>query len=211
MNTAKKFTTIHLLLNKIDVLEVVIFLALMMITVNISTHTHTVASIFRRFGCCFCLNKPLFSAGTLLFGEVTAYLYVVTCCYLHSTVARLNITESPNAPCLFYFRTRHVIPPNDQPIGWGHFFYLHPRSTPVTDSCCGLIFLVSRFWIGLFKVCMSKCLQSIIIKMVTLAVLLWAFSLGHGVCVTPPVLATCNILYLLFSLIPLHLALWSFR
>ena len=47
MNTAKKFTTIHLLLNKIDVLEVVIFLVLMMMN---RQHKHTYTHC--------CINLP---------------------------------------------------------------------------------------------------------------------------------------------------------
>ena len=125
---------------------------------ELCTYIHAVvAAMFRGggFGRSYCLHKLLFWACTLLFGEVATYVHAVPCCYLHSAVAGLKITEYPNAPCLFYSRTGHLSPPqaiaqSDEAIP------LTPRSLHVTECSCSLIFLTPRFGIDLDKVHMYK-------------------------------------------------------
>ena len=86
-----------------------------------------------------------------MFGEVAAYVHAVPCCYLHSAVVGLKITDYPNAPCPFYPRIGHLSPPqalaqSDEAIT------LTPRSLHVTECSCSLIFLTPRFGIDLYKV-----------------------------------------------------------
>ena len=75
-------------------------------------HTCMCSSHFQRGGWLLLLcTKLLLWTGILLFGEVAAYVHAVPCCYLHSTVTRLKITDCPNASCPFYHRTGQVSPP----------------------------------------------------------------------------------------------------
>ena len=163
-----------------------------------------------RVGYSYCLYKLLFSVGTLLSGEDTTYVHAIPCFYLHSTVARLKITVYHNCPCPFYPRTGHVsllqaLTQSDEGISFT------PHKVPLTGGCRGLIFLISRFEIGLYKVRVCACTQSIIIRTVTLDLVCWAFFMENGVLVTPPMLATWSRLYLWLSLNPRHLAFSSLR
>ena len=175
-----------------------------------TTHTQVQYPYSHRVGYSYCLHKLLFSADALLFSEDTAYVHAITCLYLHSTVARLKITDCPNAPCPFYPRTGHMsllqaLTQSDESISFT------PHKVPLTGGCRGLIFLISRFEIGLYKVRVYACTHSIIIRTVTLALVLWAFFMENSVRVTPPMLATCNRLYLWLSLNSRHLAFSSLR
>ena len=135
-----------------------------------------------------------------MFGEVAAYVHAVPCYYLHSTVTRLKITDCPNAFCPFYHRTGHVSPPQAL-IQLDEAISLTPYSVPMDP----------RPGIRPCKVHMYASPKSIIIKTVMLALVLWTFCVDDGAYITPSMLATCDRLYLLFSLIPLDLAPSSLR
>ena len=92
------------------------------------------ATIFTGLAASFCLQVFVL-VRTLLSCERSACSYVVACCYLHSTVAILKITDCPGVCCPFYPMTCHVSSPQAvHPIGLCYFpLPLNRCAAPVAD------------------------------------------------------------------------------
>ena len=87
-----------------------------------------------QFGCWFLFTFVFLLCRYPIVLKGAGCSYAVPCCYLYCTVARSKITESTDAPRVFYPGTSHVSSPGGSPMGLRYFSLLLAHcSVPAAD------------------------------------------------------------------------------